>query len=87
MDKKEKKAYREQIKKDKARLKELRKLDKQNLLTEDETWEFIRLLHENTERNWKQTEKLQKVTFVFLGLSGAMEIVALVISILTVLKH
>ncbi len=32
---------KEQIKKYKARLKELRKLDKQNALSEEETWEYV----------------------------------------------
>lgn len=84
---KDKKAEKEQIKQDKARLKELRQLDKKNALSVEETWEFTRLLNENTKRIDKQTGKLQKIAFVFLGLAGAMEVAALAISILTVLKH
>lgn len=79
LDNKEKKAYRWQIKKDKTRLKELRKLDKQNLLTEDETWEFTRLLNENTERIDKLTKKLHVVAFVIYGIDFIILIASLII--------
>lgn len=68
-----------QIKKDKARLKELRKLDKQNALSVDEKKEYVRLLNENTERTWKETERLQKVAIIILGLTGILLIVKLIV--------
>lgn len=75
-----------QIKKDKARLKELRKLDKQNALSLEESAEYVRLLNESADRNWKSAEKLQKVTFILLGLTGALQVVSFILLILTAIK-
>lgn len=62
---------KKEIKRDRARLKELKKRDKKDpdSLTEQELWEYTRLLNEDTERTWKQTEKIQKAGFVILGLN------------------
>lgn len=82
----EKKIIKAQLKKDKARLKELKKLDKVNGLSVEETWEYVRLQNAGTERTWKQTEKLQITALVFLGLAGVAEIISLIITILKILK-
>ncbi len=81
------KEIKAKLKQDKARLKELRKLNKQNALSVDETWEYVRLMNESTERIWKQVEKLEKVTFIFLGSAAVMEIVTLILTVLRALKH
>ncbi len=73
------KELKNQIKKDKARLKELRKRNKRGLLTEEETWEYVRLLNAETDRRWKLTDKLQIVTFILMGLTGILLIVKLVL--------
>lgn len=68
-----------QIKKDKARLKELKRLNKQNALSVEETWEYTRLLNEDTDRIDKLTKKLQIVTFVINGINFIILIIALII--------
>ena len=75
-----------QIKKDKARLKELRKLDKQNALSLEESAEYVRLLNESADRNCESAEKLQKVIFILLGLTGALQVVSFILLILTSIK-
>ncbi len=70
---------KEQIKKYKARLKELRKLDKQNALSEEETWEYVRLLNEDTERIDKLTKKLHIVAFVMYGVNFIILIISLIV--------
>ena len=75
-----------QIKKDKARLKELRKLDKQNALSLEESAEYVRLLNESADRNWKSAEKLKKVTLILLGLTVALQVVSFILLILTAIK-
>ena len=77
--KEEKAKIKAQLKKDKARLKKLRTLDKQNHLTEEETWEYINLLNEDTNRNLKQAEKIQKATFIILLMTAILLIVKAVL--------
>lgn len=74
----DKKAERAQIKKDKARLKELKGLNKKNALSVEETWEYVKLLNEDTERIDKLTKKLHVVAFVMYGIDFIILIASLI---------
>lgn len=65
-DRAEKKA---QLKKDKARLKELKELEKIRGLSVDETWEYVRLMNENTARINKLTDKLNMANLIILSVN------------------
>lgn len=63
----------------KKRLKELRNKDKSGDLSFEEVDEYIDLLNQSTEQNWRITEKCWIATFVLLGLTGLMLIVKIVL--------
>lgn len=73
------KSEKAQIKKDKARLKELKRLDKKNALSKEETWEYVRLLNEETEKIDELTKKLHITAFVMCGINFIILIISLII--------
>lgn len=87
MNREEKKKLKQQIKKDKAKLKELKKLDKQNALSEEETQELIQLCFESADRDWAIVDKLHIVLYVFLVATVIGQVISMVLTILIALKH